>query len=1600
MIPLNPMINSIPDWSPPPKKKKKATKSKKQKTSSSAASVNLTNVQASKLPPESHSTTEKVANSSNGNNLSGTVASSSSRSSAKSSKIEEEKDEATIMNKVKEILGKAQLEQQMEIARKAQQLNAQGEEGIGKSKQCVVSSTVSTVVQAPSTNVTAVTVASSSGTSQCASGAHFAGAERPEKGAEEGSRHYEQAAGGGVKPFDVQLGQKQFSLDSPHPSIASKPELVPSSSSSLSSSSSSELPQNGQYVVSTADTQQNQQKHGSHNSDQISSVEMCTGASMLQVPASEVGNKGEFPVGFSAQEASPQHQQQQHLLHQQQQHLIYFQQAQQNQQQQLLQHISPVNLNQIPASMELGSVENDGGVNPSGRHISSPPSQPVRNRSHSFSSQPIMSPGRRSQSATPASSSRTTPLSMPSPGPMSPTGNVFPFPLNPNQVQGHPMFMGQGYMSAAGGPGPHLMHQFQNFPPQGIPPHGPWGLPDLQQMALLSPYQQQPDQGQSTGKKSAKGKGKKGNQNQNKNHQAMVMGPNMIPHQFQPQRFGVGFSTTAAGAAGNVKNMHQQSGFPPQPSNTGGSFPASQFLSAAARAQGQVQAHPMQGHQGQPTQGQPHMMMMANNNPQQQQQQQMMMQHLQDMPMNRMPMNHPQQIRPNMPMTFPPNNMMQGQRFPIGMQVHAPQMMMPMQSNPPNNKKQRGANKIASPNPMGPRATSSPKMAADNRVFNFPAAIPLGNVPSQEGGGAAVTPTPTKAEPSPIQLVQNMIHGLEATQNALEAAAAMRIDQTQIKGGKRSSSSSSNSSRGSSAGGCRVADRSGSTDMGYISKSPAGSTSGSEKKPSPDHSTSLDSVNLPLSSNSTAAESPAKKEMAPKLTVDTSEAMSRNSPSPGSSTVCSPGDLSGSASIMNTVVSASQHVHNMLAQSALMTTEEILRKSAPNQSNSHGVENDSLNSSFSSNSSFEAKSPASCQSRQSTPPRNSTPKGENKYKYKRRGVGARKSSTPTIASMLQMQAQGQPPMMMMGAQPPRGVVSQPHPILPQGSQQSFGTPPRLQYPGGQMRPGGMVNMGNNMAGQQLPFVSCMPVGQPAEQIMPRVHVSNAHMPTPKGPLPTASAESQNTGEQGNFYEGQGHFSYGANSVQGLNADMLQQFMHRQQQNIHMCVGQSQMPPVSSAASDQGHYEGQQEDQKGHETGQGHQLGQDQDISYQGFQENHETSLQGQHISEVKQEMFEMEGDQNRSHSTWIAGQQQQEQIAQQQSAFHQAAAVVPASGQESKHKYVDNSTVRSLKTEHQLPSNYITTSCSSSTYSPDAINGGESKVPGPAAAQSGVNHIQNQQQHDGQHSQAALHWPENAAVDTSQHIKGAEGGKWQLAEAVGGLPRDSMDEDHPVPTAMMNHHHDFDSNHTAKDEVDEELGPSHQGIPNTRVKEFSGMLTDGLTGTENFQQSGGEQCQDSKVKVYRTGDSSISNYVGKGQKRALVEEDETSECESEFSSMTKGMPASQRSFQVGDLVWGQVRGCPSWPGKLVNENEVRSNKCAPTEPGKFWVRWYGDHSFTQVEQDKLKTLSEGLEAHHSDGKKQRKGRKLNVNLEAAIQELMAELDRKTGTANC
>jgi hypothetical protein len=83
---------------------------------------------------------------------------------------------------------------------------------------------------------------------------------------------------------------------------------------------------------------------------------------------------------------------------------------------------------------------------------------------------------------------------------------------------------------------------------------------------------------------------------------------------------------------------------------------------------------------------------------------------------------------------------------------------------------------------------------------------------------------------------------------------------------------------------------------------------------------------------------------------------------------------------------------------------------------------------------------------------------------------------------------------------------------------------------------------------------------------------------------------------------------------------------------------------------------------------------------------------------------------------------------------------------------------------------------------------------------------------------------------------------------------------------------------------------------------------------------------------------------------------------------TSAASQTSSSFKIGDLIWGATRGCNAWPGKIVNgpDGEANSSDCV-------WVKWFGGRQNTEMMLcSKLKSLSEGLEAHHAAQKDTRK----------------------------
>uniref|UniRef100_A0AAA9TTB4 Methyl-CpG-binding domain protein 5 n=1 Tax=Bos taurus TaxID=9913 RepID=A0AAA9TTB4_BOVIN len=133
---------------------------------------------------------------------------------------------------------------------------------------------------------------------------------------------------------------------------------------------------------------------------------------------------------------------------------------------------------------------------------------------------------------------------------------------------------------------------------------------------------------------------------------------------------------------------------------------------------------------------------------------------------------------------------------------------------------------------------------------------------------------------------------------------------------------------------------------------------------------------------------------------------------------------------------------------------------------------------------------------------------------------------------------------------------------------------------------------------------------------------------------------------------------------------------------------------------------------------------------------------------------------------------------------------------------------------------------------------------------------------------------------------------------------------------------------------------------------------------EEQSPSSSNSLESSLVKdyIHYNGDFNAKNINGcvpsPSDAKSISSEDDLRNPDSPSSNEL--IPYRPRTFNVGDLVWGQIKGLTSWPGKLVREDDVHSSCQQSPEEGK-------------VEPEKLKTLTEGLEAYSRARKRNRKG---------------------------
>ncbi|XP_037102115.1 DNA (cytosine-5)-methyltransferase 3B [Syngnathus acus] len=61
-----------------------------------------------------------------------------------------------------------------------------------------------------------------------------------------------------------------------------------------------------------------------------------------------------------------------------------------------------------------------------------------------------------------------------------------------------------------------------------------------------------------------------------------------------------------------------------------------------------------------------------------------------------------------------------------------------------------------------------------------------------------------------------------------------------------------------------------------------------------------------------------------------------------------------------------------------------------------------------------------------------------------------------------------------------------------------------------------------------------------------------------------------------------------------------------------------------------------------------------------------------------------------------------------------------------------------------------------------------------------------------------------------------------------------------------------------------------------------------------------------------------------------------------------------KGFNVGELVWGKIKGFSWWPGMVVT---WRATGKRQANPGMRWLQWFGDGKFSEVSADKLDSIT-------------------------------------------
>jgi len=67
------------------------------------------------------------------------------------------------------------------------------------------------------------------------------------------------------------------------------------------------------------------------------------------------------------------------------------------------------------------------------------------------------------------------------------------------------------------------------------------------------------------------------------------------------------------------------------------------------------------------------------------------------------------------------------------------------------------------------------------------------------------------------------------------------------------------------------------------------------------------------------------------------------------------------------------------------------------------------------------------------------------------------------------------------------------------------------------------------------------------------------------------------------------------------------------------------------------------------------------------------------------------------------------------------------------------------------------------------------------------------------------------------------------------------------------------------------------------------------------------------------------------------------------------------AWEVGDLVWGSIKGYPRWPGQIMDPESALQKVRARGKPGQSLVSFFGDNSYSWLDTYAISAFEKNLE---------------------------------------